>query len=107
MHGVVDGIYWTMVDAAHATLISADAMPPSPEKIPEILTETFVNKKRLNKKYVSYYKEIFDVTKKIAHGKLETIYGNELDDWFKKAEDFLKEMARLVEELIEEKRIEG
>jgi len=105
MLGVVDGLYWTMVDAAHAALISADIMPSSPEEIPEILYEEFVKTKKLHKKYVSYYNEIFSVAKEIAHGKLKSLSGSELDDWFEKADLFLREMARLVHELIEDKRI--
>jgi len=94
-----------MVDAAHAALISADIMPSSPEEIPEILYEEFVKTKKLHKKYVSYYNEIFSVAKEIAHGKLKSLSGSELDDWFEKADLFLREMARLVHELIEDKRI--
>ena len=105
MLGVVDGLYWTMVDAAHAALISADIMPSSPEEIPEILYEEFVKTKKLHKKYVSYYNEIFSVAKEIAHGKLKSLSGSNLDDWFEKADLFLREMARLVHELIEDKRI--
>ena len=105
MLGVVDGLYWTMVDAAHAALISADIMPSSPEEIPEILYEEFVKTKKLHKKYVSYYNEIFSVAKEIAHGKLKSLSGSNLDDWFEKADLFLREMARLVNELIEDKRI--
>jgi len=45
MLAVVDGLYWTMVDSAHAALISAEVIPSSPENIPETLMENFVNKK--------------------------------------------------------------
>jgi len=69
MLGAVDGIYWTMVDSAHAALIAANVMPSSPETIPDVLTETFVKRKMLNKKYVSYYSEIHGIAKEIVHGK--------------------------------------
>jgi len=103
MLAVVDGLYWTMVDSAHAALIAADVMPSSPENIPEVLTENFVKKKKLNKKYVSYYVEIHAVAKEIVHGNLTVIRGKQLDDWFEKSDLFLGEMAKLVDRLIDEK----
>ena len=101
MLAVVDGLYWTMVDSAHAALIAANVMPSSPENIPDVLRETFVNTKKLNKKFVDYYDEIHLVAKDIVHGNLTFIKGENLDDWFDKADSFLGEMAKLVDELIE------
>ena len=103
MLAVVDGLYWTMVDSAHAALIAADIMPSSPENIPEVLTEQFVKTKKLNKKYVNYYAEIHSVAKEIIHGKLTSVRGKDLDEWFVKADDFLGEMAKLVDSLIDGK----
>ena len=103
MLAVVDGLYWTMVDSAHAALIAAKVMPSSPENIPKVLTEEFVKKKKLNKKYVAYYSEIHMVAKEIVHGNLTMIKGKQLDDWFEKSDSFLGEMAKLVDNLIDEK----
>jgi len=103
MLAVVDGLYWTMVDAAHAALIAADVMPSSPEDIPNVLRETFVKTKRLNKKFVDYYDEVHLVAKDIVHGNLTFIKGKNLDDWFEKADLFLGEMAALVDSLIDER----
>ncbi|MFA5060842.1 MAG: nucleotidyltransferase domain-containing protein [Candidatus Pacearchaeota archaeon] len=104
MLSVMDGLYWTMVDSAHAALISANVMPASPEEIPEVLDRFFVQKGRLNKKFVKYYEEIYSISKDIAHGKISTIKGSALDEAFKKTDEFLNEMTKLVDELIEEKK---
>ena len=104
MLAVVDGLYWTMVDSAHAALISANIMPSSPEAIPEVLDEKFVKTKKLDKKYVDYYFEIHTVAKNIVHGKMTSVRGKDLDEWFGKADAFLGEMAKLVDSLIEDKR---
>jgi len=103
MLAVLDGLYWTMVDSAHAALIAANVMPASPEEIPEILTKTFVKKKMLNKKYVNYYYEIHSVAKDIVYGKTMRVRGKDLDNWIELADDFLGEMAKLVDKLIDEK----
>jgi len=49
--GAVEGIYWAMVDSSHALLISANVMPPSPEHIPILLKEKFVDTGKLKMKY--------------------------------------------------------
>ncbi len=103
MLAVVDGLYWTMVDSAHAALIAAEIMPSSPEEIPSVLTDNFVKTKMIHKKFVAYYEEIHSVAKEIVHGKLTSIKGKELDDWFEKSDAFLGEMARLVDILIDKK----
>jgi uncharacterized protein (UPF0332 family) len=103
MLAVVDGLYWTMVDSAHAALIAAEVMPASPEAIPKVLTETFVKNKKLKSKFVGYYDEIHAVAKNIIYGHLTSIKGKDLDGWFSMTDDFLGEMARLVDEIIDNK----
>ncbi|MCR4284469.1 MAG: nucleotidyltransferase domain-containing protein [archaeon] len=103
MLSVVDGLYWTMVDSAHAALISSGTTPASPEKVPEDLLEQFVSTKRLDKKYVDSYVEIHNAAKRVIHGELTSIEGKQIDDWFVKADKFLGEMARLVDEITEKK----
>lgn len=100
----IDGMFWCMVDASHAALISADIMPPSPEKIPEFLNEYFVKNKLLHKKYVGYYQEVRTVAKEIVHGKRVEVSGKYIDDWFVKTDEFLREMAKLVEDVIKSKK---
>ncbi|MFA4960518.1 MAG: nucleotidyltransferase domain-containing protein [Candidatus Pacearchaeota archaeon] len=104
MLAVIDGLYWTMVDSAHAALISAKVMPSSPEEIPQVLEETFVKSGKLSKKYVVFYEEIRSIAKEIIHGKITSVKGKALDESFEKADSFLREMARLVDEMIEENK---
>ena len=102
MLAAVDGLYWTMVDSAHAALIAAGVMPASPETIPKVLTETFVKTKKLKSKYVDYYVAVHRVAKDIVHGNLTSIKGKEIDNLFGFADNFLGEMAKLVDKLIDE-----
>ncbi len=104
MLAVVDGLYWTFVDSAHAALIAADIMPASPEEVPRVLTETFVKKRLLSKKYVDSYVNIHRVAKDIIHGKLHDVPGKVLDEWFVRSDEFLREMSRLIEDLIKSKK---
>ena len=104
MLAVVDGVYWSMVDSAHAALIAADVMPPSPEKIMQTLDKTFVQNKLLHPKFAKNYDIVHTLAKDIVHGKRVSIEGKYLDDLFKMSDEFLNEMSRLVEDLVKHKR---
>lgn len=92
----IEGVYWAMVDSAHALLIAGGLMPPSPEHIPIYLEKHFVNERRLEKKYVDWFVELFELHKKILHGEIRDIKGQDIDDWQEKAEEFMKKMAELI-----------
>lgn len=97
----IDGLFWSMVDAAHAALIAVDVPPASPEHIPGDLKENFVNSGKLKMKYVVWYRDLLVLHKKIAHGEVKNLKGVEIDAWQDKAEEFLEVMANLVKNLLE------
>ncbi|MEM4325774.1 MAG: nucleotidyltransferase domain-containing protein [Candidatus Pacearchaeota archaeon] len=98
--GAVDGIFWSMVDSAHAALIAAKVTPASPEHIPSELKETFVNSGKLKMKYVIWYRDVLLLHKKIAHGEIKDLKGVEIDILQERAKEFLNVMTKLVKELI-------
>lgn len=97
----IEGLYWSMVDSAHAALIAANVPPASPEHIAIDLKTTFVDEKKLNMKYVIWYRDLLVLHKKIAHGEVKELRGIEIDAWQDRAEEFLDVMAQLVKSLIE------
>ncbi len=97
----IEGLYWAMVDSAHAALIAANVTPPSPEHIPADLKENFVNAEKLNSKYVTWYQDLLILHKKIAHREITNLKGVEIDEWQAKAEEFLSVMAKIVKEIID------
>ena len=99
----IEGLYWAMVDSAHAALISANVIPPSPEHIPIYLKENFVDSGKLKLKYVTDYRDLLILHKKISHGEITDLKGVEIDSWQEKTEDFMKTMVRLVNDIISEK----
>ena len=96
----IDGLYWAMVDSAHAALIAVNVSPASPEHIPRDLKEHFVNTGKLKMKYVIWYRDLLVLHKKIAHGEVKDLKGIEIDEWQTKAEDFLQMMAQLVNDIV-------
>lgn len=99
----IEGVYWAMVDAAHALLITANILPPSPEHISGLLKEHFVNKKLLNIKYVIWYRDVYLLHKQIVHGSIKDIKGQDLDTWQDRAEEFINIVAKLIDSLISKK----
>ena len=97
----IEGLYWAMVDSAHAALIAANVPPASPEHVPVDLKEQFVNTGKLKMKYVVWYRDLLVLHKKIAHGQLKNLKGVEIDEWQDRTEEFLEVMAKLVKDLIE------
>jgi len=97
----IEGLYWAMVDSAHAALIAANITPPSPEHIPIDLKETFVNSGKLKMKYVISFRDLLVLHKRIAHGEEKSLKGVEIDDWQDKTEEFLEVMAQLVKDLLD------
>jgi predicted nucleotidyltransferase len=100
MLSTIDGLYWASVDSAHAALIAAKIMPPSPEHIPEILDKEFVKNGMLKSKYVDFYIEIHALAKEIIHGKKVNVEGKKIDEYIKLTDEFIGEMARIIDGLI-------
>jgi len=99
--GSIEGVYWTLVDSAQAAIIMHGQIPPSPEHIPDILKELFVDKGKLSYGYVRAFNDLYLLHKDILYGKVVDIKGAEIDQWQALAEEFLSEMTRLIDEMIE------
>ncbi len=96
----VEGLYWAMVDSAHAALIAANRLPPSPEHIAGDLNEVFVSQGVLKPKYVQWYRDMLILHKKINHRKINDLKGVELDELQSHTEEFLEVMANLVNQIM-------
>ena len=97
----IEGLYWAMVDSAHAALISAKVPPASPEHISVDLKQTFVASGKLNMRYVLWYRDLLLLHKKIVHGEINDLKGVEIDLWQERTEKFMAIMAKLVNEYVQ------
>ena len=103
--GSIEGLYWAMVDSAHAALMAANQVPPSPEHIGLLLNEIFVKHRQLDKKYVRAYEEMRKLVKDITHGDIKHIKGSEVDNHIKIVEDFVQHMTDITEQLLKHEKI--
>lgn len=99
--GAIEGVYWCMVDSAQAALITAGKMPPSPEHIPQMLKETFVDSNMLKSNLVKSMRDLYLLHKSILHGEVAHIRGSEIEQWQAIAEDFMLTMSKIVDQLLE------
>jgi predicted nucleotidyltransferase len=102
--GAIEGVYWCIVDSAHAALMAAKVLPPSPEHVPAMLLEHFVDRGMLKSKYVVWYRNIYDFHRRINHGHITEVKGSDLDEWQARAEEFFSVMTSLVKSLIQSEK---
>lgn len=97
---VIEGLFWAMVDSSQAALIAAKVTPPSPEHIPFHLKQAFEGEGKLKMKYILWYRDLMFLHKKIAHKKIAELKGVEIDMWQERTGEFIKVMAKLVNDII-------
>ena len=92
-----------MVDAAQAALITAGKLPPSPEHIPFMLKQTFVDSNMMKLEDVKAIRDLYLLHKGIIHGDIVNIKGADIDAWQEHAERFLSNMTDIIAKLLENK----
>lgn len=100
----IEGVYWTLIDSAQAALMTAGLTPPSPEKIPQMLKETFVDKGMLKMNYVNAVRDLYVLHKSIVNNRINSIKGAEIDQWQHTAEAFLSEMTRIINQILDSRK---
>lgn len=95
LQAVVD-LYWAVIDAAHAALMSLDAIPPTPEHVGDMLDEILVNKGLLEKKYSDTMKSFYARAKAIMHKEIHDIKGQDFDIYAEEARAFIERMKEFI-----------
>ena len=98
--GSIEGLYWAMVDSAHAALMSDNQVPPSPEHVPIMLKERFVDKKMLSMRYVVWYRDLYVLHRRIVHGDITDLKGADIDAWQARTDEFIRVMAELIKRIV-------
>ena len=90
-------LYWAVIDAAHAVLMRAHQIPPTPEHVADLLDKAYVKNKLLEKKYVDTMRKFYKLSKMITHREIKEIKGPEYERYHDEAEAFVRRMRRLVD----------
>lgn len=94
----IEDLYWAMVDSSHSALMVRGRIPPSPEHIAALLTEVFVNSKKLSKQHVEWYEELYQLAHDVKNHRIHRISGEDYEKWYRRADTFAKIMERLTKE---------
>lgn len=95
MQGVID-LYWAVIDAAHAALMSQGVVPPTPEHVADMLDEILVNKGLLEKKYSKIMRSAYNRAKGIMHREIQELKGEDFDKYLDEANEFVDRMKAFI-----------
>ena len=99
-----DDLYYAILNPAQAALMLYGIAPPTPKETIELMDEIFVKREKLlEKKYVDILSKIRKYYKDIEHGTLKEVTGKQIDELLADAEDYIKRIKKLFEE-IQDKR---
>jgi len=109
---IIGDIYWGVLTPSQALLMLYGLPPPTAKEAPNIFRETFVEKEKLlESKYADILEKIVQTYKDFEHEKIKDgdLKGVDVDKFLKDAEDFikrLKELREQIEKRSQEKTIE-
>ncbi len=91
-------LYWSAIDAAHAGLMVAGEIPPTPAHVAEMLDHVLVKKGHISKKAATIMGELYKLFKGITYRDIKSISGKDYDMYRKKAEYFVDELKMFIEQ---------
>ena len=89
-------LYWAVIDAAHAALMSLNEIPPSPAHVADMLEEKMVKKGLIHAKYARIMRNFYHLGKSIMHNEITNISGDQYDGYYKEAHEFVYAMERFI-----------
>ena len=93
----VADLYWAVIDAAHAALMSVGVVPQTPEHVPALLQEKLVDKGLLDAQAPATAQKFYHLQKDIYSRRIESISGARYDKLFSEADDFVKKARAVLE----------
>ncbi|MFH1409145.1 MAG: nucleotidyltransferase domain-containing protein [Nanoarchaeota archaeon] len=91
-------LYWAVIDAAHAVLMHAGEIPPSPAHVADIMHEKLYKNKVLELKYVTMARNFHNLAKMITHREIKEISGKEYTRYYEEAQDFVERMGKILKQ---------
>lgn len=85
-------LYWAVIDAAHAALMTKGFLPPGPEHVADMLEDKFVKEKMLESKYAKTMRDFYKLQKQIMYREIKEISGKDYEQYFADAQAFVRRM---------------
>ncbi|MBI4016847.1 MAG: hypothetical protein HY363_04090 [Candidatus Aenigmarchaeota archaeon] len=90
-------LYWAVIDSAHAALMKAGVVPPSPGHVADMIAKILVPKGLVDKSAVKTMDFFYHLNKRISHREIQKITGAEYDTYKKQAENFVMKMKKIIQ----------
>ena len=90
-------LYWAVIDASHALLISQGEAPISPKHISASMMQ-WAKKGKIHKQHAKTVEEFYNLSKQIITRDIKEISGAEYEEYRAKAQGFIDEMIPIVKE---------
>lgn len=94
-------IYWSVITPSQGALMIYGLAPPTQRETVEMVRKVFYEKEKLlEKKHVDFLEHvIIDIYKGYEHKKLKEVTGKEIDELVKGAEEYIKKLREVVEQI--------
>ena len=89
MKQAVLNLYFSVIDSAHAALLSRGVVPDSPDHLVSLVKEHLVDTMMLHKRHLSILAEFHNVGSMVMKGEVHKIRGDHYDRYRKEAEMFM------------------
>jgi uncharacterized protein (UPF0332 family)/predicted nucleotidyltransferase len=96
MKQAVLNLYFTVIDAAHAALLSRGVAPDTPEHLVPLVKEHLVDTMMLERRYLSILSEFHNIGMMVMKGEVNKIRGDSYDRYRKEAETFLQGISDML-----------
>ncbi len=96
----VGDVYWSVITPSQALIMLYGRAPPTTKETPDVMKEIFYDKeKMLEKKYIDFLARIIKLYKDYEHQKVNEVSGKEVDELMKEANDYIKRLKELREQI--------
>ncbi len=104
----INEIYYSVLNPSQAILMLKGYNPTTPKETVKMFKEVLLAKeKSISQKDVNTLENAVKTFKELEHNKEKTITGKDLDNMIKDAEDFLKNIKKMFEQITEERTKES
>ena len=90
-------LYWAVIDSAHAALMKAGEIPPTPAHVATLLYDKFVRSKIIPKKYSDIMGSFYNMSRMILHREIKDVTPEEYSKYYRDAHDFVYAMKGIIE----------
>lgn len=97
MLNAVIELYWGVIDAAHAALMTQGEVPPSPIHIAEVFDRRMVKTRIIEKKHEETLQLMYALFKKIVNREIKEISGKDYDKYKVMSEDFVNRIKKYID----------